>query len=497
MHRIVGPRSLAVVVLILSFAFSVISPNQVEAHRNGCHRWHSCPSDTGSYVCGDLGYDTYCPNKNTPPPAPAPAPAPPAPAPRAPAPAPAPASPAPAPPTTPRCFSETGQCLEGRLRQYWEQNGGLPVFGFPIAAQGPEQNRDTGQTYETQWMERNRFEVHPENQAPYDVLLGRLGDDRLRQKGIDWQTLPKAAPSTPHFFAQTGHGVAHEPFWQYWSTHGLELGDRGNSERESLGLFGLPISEPAMETNASGDTVLTQWFERARFEYHPNNPDPFKVLLGLLGNEVRANQNPGTVPPPAPAPSPSPSPAPQPSQPSQPAPGAAITIEGSGQKVTDPITLPAGINKITLTHTGKRNFIVWAYGPNDARDLIANTIGTFTGVRPLEGTGQWFFEVNADGAWKIVVEPLGVQQDAANGISGQGQFVSGTFTPTRQGRVPYTFSHTGERNFIVWIRCAGLGGDDLVANTIGTAQGEVVAEFGAAPCYWDVVADGQWSVRPK
>lgn len=31
-----------------------------EAHRSGCHRWHSCPSDTGSYVCGDLGYTTYC-----------------------------------------------------------------------------------------------------------------------------------------------------------------------------------------------------------------------------------------------------------------------------------------------------------------------------------------------------------------------------------------------------------------------------------------------------
>jgi endonuclease YncB( thermonuclease family) len=26
------------------------------AHRDGCHRWHSCPSDTGSYVCGDLGH---------------------------------------------------------------------------------------------------------------------------------------------------------------------------------------------------------------------------------------------------------------------------------------------------------------------------------------------------------------------------------------------------------------------------------------------------------
>ncbi len=30
----------------------------------------------------------------------------------------------------------------------------------------------------------------------------------------------------------------------------------------------------------------TQWFERARFEFHPNNPDPYKVLLGRLGAEV-------------------------------------------------------------------------------------------------------------------------------------------------------------------------------------------------------------------
>lgn len=31
------------------------------AHRDGCHRWHSCPSDTGSYICGDLGHDSECP----------------------------------------------------------------------------------------------------------------------------------------------------------------------------------------------------------------------------------------------------------------------------------------------------------------------------------------------------------------------------------------------------------------------------------------------------
>jgi hypothetical protein len=44
-----------------------------------------------------------------------------------------------------------------------------------------------------------------------------------------------------------------------------------------------------METNSSGDTVETQWFERARFECHPNNPPEFRVVLGLLGNEVRQN----------------------------------------------------------------------------------------------------------------------------------------------------------------------------------------------------------------
>jgi hypothetical protein len=41
-------------------ASAAISIESAEAHQSGCHRWHSCPSDTGSYVCGDLGYYTYC-----------------------------------------------------------------------------------------------------------------------------------------------------------------------------------------------------------------------------------------------------------------------------------------------------------------------------------------------------------------------------------------------------------------------------------------------------
>jgi hypothetical protein len=44
----------------------LLSFSLAQAHRSGCHRWHSCPSDTGSYICGDRGNDTYCPKPRGP-----------------------------------------------------------------------------------------------------------------------------------------------------------------------------------------------------------------------------------------------------------------------------------------------------------------------------------------------------------------------------------------------------------------------------------------------
>ena len=50
-----------IVLMLLVGLFSIEGlSNDTYAHRDGCHRWHSCPSDTGSYACGDLGIDTYC-----------------------------------------------------------------------------------------------------------------------------------------------------------------------------------------------------------------------------------------------------------------------------------------------------------------------------------------------------------------------------------------------------------------------------------------------------
>ena len=192
----------------------------------------------------------------------------------------------------PQYFPETQHNLLDPMNEYWHQHGGLPVFGYPISEAFSEVNADTNQAYLTQYFERNRLESHPENAAPYHILLGLLGKEALAAQGRDWTTFPKAEPTANHYFEQTGHAIAHEPFWNYFRSHGLEFdGQAGFSLDESIALFGLPLSEPTMETNSSGDTVLTQWFERARFEHHPANAPEHQVLLGLLGKEVTGHRS--------------------------------------------------------------------------------------------------------------------------------------------------------------------------------------------------------------
>jgi hypothetical protein len=206
-----------------------------------------------------------------------------------------------------RCFPETGQCISGRIREFWEQNGGLPVFGFPTTDQHEELVE--GRPFQVQWFERNRLELHPENQRPYDVLLGRLGVDRLAQQGRDWFSFPKGGEQSGcRHFAETGHTLC-GAFLNYFRAHGLDLSQPDITEAESLALFGLPISQATDEVSATdGKIYLTQHFERARMELHTENQPPFDVLLGLLGNEIRAGGGPASAPPAPPSPKPLPPP---------------------------------------------------------------------------------------------------------------------------------------------------------------------------------------------
>jgi hypothetical protein len=192
--------------------------------------------------------------------------------------------------TSGRCFRETNLCIEGRILEFWEQNGGLRIFGLPISSQHEEQIE--GQPLQVQWFERSRIELHPENPPPFDVQLGRVGADRLIQQGRDWFQFPRTEQQPGCiYFEITGHNICGE-FLATWRADGVELDQRlGSSLPENVTLFGLPLSDEQTET-IDGQPITVQWFERARFEWHPNNQSPSNVYFGLLGREIQPQQLP-------------------------------------------------------------------------------------------------------------------------------------------------------------------------------------------------------------
>ena len=76
-------------------------------------------------------------------------------------------------------FSETGKTVCGRFLEYWRQNGGLAQQGLPLSEAFEERSGIDGRVYTVQYFERAVFELHPENNHPYDVLLSLLGSEKF------------------------------------------------------------------------------------------------------------------------------------------------------------------------------------------------------------------------------------------------------------------------------------------------------------------------------
>jgi hypothetical protein len=166
-----------------------------------------------------------------------------------------------------RTFPETGQTLCDGFLYYWERYGGLSIFGFPISPQLQE----NGLT--VQYLERAKLEFHPEAVGTEWVIVGELlGRTVTAGREHEEPFLPLANPapdSTCTAFQETGHRLC-GGFRAYWEQHG------------GLWMFGYPITE---EFHEGG--YIVQYFERARFEWHPENEGtPYAVLLGHLGREL-------------------------------------------------------------------------------------------------------------------------------------------------------------------------------------------------------------------
>jgi Zn-dependent protease len=164
-------------------------------------------------------------------------------------------------------FKETGYFVSQPFLKYWQEKGGLGLFGYPISDPVQETDQSTGEIYTAQYFERARFEQHPS--LGDQVVLGRLG-------ALLQQPEPPAQPRDGYtFFPETGHNVS-SAFLKYWNETG------------GLAVFGYPITEERTEKNAiDGKEYTVQYFERNRLELHPEQAGtPFEVQLGLLGTQL-------------------------------------------------------------------------------------------------------------------------------------------------------------------------------------------------------------------
>ena len=171
-------------------------------------------------------------------------------------------------------FEETGHYLGGEFLEFWREYGGIQTFGYPMT---PELEQD-GMT--VQYFERHVLEHHPDNPVEHQVLLRRLGAEARDARGLaDSDPFQEVGESdSGRYFDQTGHNLD-GGFLDYWESHGATR------------IFGYPLS-----TEFDHDGTHVQYLERAIIEWHPDNPDEWRVLFERLGAQAAERDGVDTSP---------------------------------------------------------------------------------------------------------------------------------------------------------------------------------------------------------
>jgi hypothetical protein len=133
------------------------------------------------------------------------------------------------------------------------------IFGYPITEAFQEQT----QNRIVQYFEKARFELIPENPPELRVRVTELGRYFYTSPG---QELP-IPPNFPacRYFQETRKQVCYA-FLDYFEANG------------EAAQFGYPLSNFEIQ-----DELIVQYFQRARFEWHPELPQGKRVTLTDLG----------------------------------------------------------------------------------------------------------------------------------------------------------------------------------------------------------------------
>lgn len=153
-------------------------------------------------------------------------------------------------------FPQTGHHLSNRsgFLDFWRSQGQMLLFGYPLTEEIEENGRIV------QYFERARLEYHPEAVGTGEqVQLGLIGSEAMAGRVFD----PAQPADNARFFPETQHNI-YGKFRVFWEKRG------------GIARFGFPISEEMDEVSPmDGQVRRTQYFERARFEYHPEDMDGF------------------------------------------------------------------------------------------------------------------------------------------------------------------------------------------------------------------------------
>lgn len=179
-------------------------------------------------------------------------------------------------------FSQTGHYLSYGFLDYWRAHGGVSIFGYPLTEEITDQS--TGLT--VQYFERAVFEWHGDQPAGKRVELRRLGAELSQgMKNSAFNKVDAVSDGSCNFYVETGHRLCNG-FLAFWQQNG------------GAAIFGYPISEEFTQANPdTGKSYTVQYFERARFEWHPSTQSaPATVMLGRLGAQAAKMDGVSTSP---------------------------------------------------------------------------------------------------------------------------------------------------------------------------------------------------------
>jgi hypothetical protein len=157
---------------------------------------------------------------------------------------------------------ESGRYVDEPFLTLFQDTGGLQIWGPPITDAFEDEGRLV------QYFQRGRIECATGDQAACEPSLSPLGQLLGRQTPrVSSVPEPMIQDELCRYFPETGHNVCFSFLTYYLAQGGPEV-------------LGPPISELIVE-----EGVISQYFSRARVEWHVDAPVDEAMTLGALGYE--------------------------------------------------------------------------------------------------------------------------------------------------------------------------------------------------------------------